>query len=83
MAQWLTIVLCAVLLGAACAWKAAGRRGLLLAGGLSYFAVLVWLLLSPPGDLALPIPLFWVGSVAAAVACGTYVVCRRALRATP
>jgi len=83
MTQWLTIILCALLLGAACAWMTSGRRGLIVSGGLSYSAVLVWLLLSPRGDLAWPIPLFWVGSVAAAVACGTYVACQRAFRSKP
>ena len=80
MAQWLTIVLAAALVGVVCAWKVEGRRGLLLSVGAAYCAVLVWQLMSAPGDLAWPIALFWVGSVAAAVSGGTYALCRRAFR---
>lgn len=83
MAQWLAVVAVAVLIGVACAWKVGGRRGLFLSVGLPYCVAAVWLLLSVPGDLAWPIPLFWLGSVGAAVACSTYFACRGAFLARP
>lgn len=76
MAQWLVILAVAVLIGGACAWVG-GRRGLMLSVGLPYCAAAVWLLVSRSGDLAWPIPFLWVGSIGAAIACITYVACRR------
>ena len=77
MYQWLLILASALLIGGICAWRFASRCGLLVALGLWWIGVAVWLFLSPPGDLWWPIPLFWIGGVGSVV---IYAIVRLAAR---